>query len=307
MTDLAPIVLFVYNRPWHTRKTLEALMQNELADQSTLFVFADGPAVNASEEILKGIEETRKVLNEKSWCGTVHVQLRPSNMGLANNVIDGITQVINKHGKVIVLEDDLITSPYFLRYCNDGLEVYKDRMQVFSINGFQFPLEAQAPDTFLSPLGTSSWGWATWKDRWDQFEKEAPNKALIKSNRYIQRRFNFGGYDYTNMLDNKNSWAIRWYYSVFLRNGLGLFPTQSLVFNNGFDGSGEHCEAVDFDQALAAELIPIVAKERIDLMLNGQMLQFFSGTADENMLNKKEQKKGFKNFIVKIIKKFRSS
>ncbi|MEM7086985.1 MAG: glycosyltransferase [Bacteroidota bacterium] len=306
MNKFAPIVLFVYNRPWHTRQTLEALMRNKLAGESELYVFADGPAADASEEILEAIQETRKVVGEKSWCGKVHTVLRTSNMGLANNVIDGISQIVNEHGKVIVLEDDLITSPYFLTFCNDGLEVYNDRKEVFSVNGFQFPLETNASDVFLSPLGTSSWGWATWKDRWAHFESEPPNKELIKSDRYIQSRFNFGGYDYTNMLDNKNSWAIRWYYSVFLRNGLGLFPTRSLVFNNGFDGSGEHCEEVDFDQVLATDLIPVTEKETMDLVLNKQMLHFFSTNVGENKKGGKVQKNRFKGFIVKIIKKFRS-
>ncbi len=238
---LAPIALFVYNRPWHTEQTLIALENNELASESILYIFCDGPKENSSVENLNNIKKVRNLIKSKKWCYKTNIVERKRNIGLASNIVDGINKVIEKHGTIIVLEDDLITSPFFLKYCNDALLMYKDSPNVYSINGFQFPIDTNRLDTFLCPLATSSWGWATWKSRWDVFKDKIENKEIIQNHPWLRARFNFAGYDYATMLDNSNSWAIKWYYSVFLVNGLGLFPTKSLVSNIGFDGSGEHC------------------------------------------------------------------
>ena len=274
--SLAPIILFVYNRPWHTRETLVALMQNELAGESELYVFADGTTANDSEENLKKIEETRKVLEEKSWCGKVHIHLRSSNMGLAASVIDGITQVINKHGKIIVLEDDLVTSPHFLTFCNEGLTKYENKKNIYAINAFQFPIETELAQTFLSPLSTSSWGWATWQDRWEQFEEEPNNIILLNENKHLKRRFNLADYNFVGMLSNKKSWAIRWYYTAFTRNGLGVFPTKSLVYNIGFDNSGVHCGPVTFKQNIYKEKMVVRLESKVNLELYAKVLDFFT-------------------------------
>ncbi|MEQ8926492.1 MAG: glycosyltransferase [Fulvivirga sp.] len=262
--DLAPIVLFVYNRPWHTQKTLEALSRNELADKSDLFIFSDGPKNKASSEDLRNIDEVRRIITDISGFKSVNVTLREKNFGLANNVIEGVTHIINIYGKIVVLEDDLLTSRYFLQYCNEGLNLYKNETNVYSINAYQFPLETDDFDTFLSPLGTSSWGWATWSNKWKMFEVSPKYLNEIENNFLLQERFNFGGYNYSGILKNPNSWAIKWYYSVFLRNGLGLFPTQSLVENIGFDGSGQHKENSMSSKIHESE-INLVKKDKIDL------------------------------------------
>jgi len=239
--ELAPIVLFVYARPWHTEQTLKALEQNTLAKDSILYIYADGAKENAPKEQLEKIQQVRQLIRQKWNFKEIHIVERDRNWGLADNIIDGVTEIVNKHGKIIVLEDDLVTSPYFLDYCNQGLDLYKDTQNVYAINAFQFPLPIDEFDTFLCPLATSSWGWATWADKWEVFERIPKYKNLIQQNEHLKRRFNFADYDYASMLDNPKSWAIRWYYSVFLRNGLGVFPTKSLVQNIGFDGSGENC------------------------------------------------------------------
>jgi acetyltransferase-like isoleucine patch superfamily enzyme len=239
--NLAPIVLFVYNRPWHTRQTLEALEANVLANESMLFVFADGPKPNASAEDIDKINEVRSIVKEKQWCKSVELIESDANKGLAQSVIAGVTQIVNQYGRIIVLEDDLITSPWFLTYMNEGLEMYENNQNVYSINGYMFPIDyGNDCDTFLCPLATSSWGWATWKDKWKVFDFETKYKYNIQHNLLLKNRFNIAEYSFSSMLDNKNSWAIRWYYSVFCRNGLGLFPTKTLVNNIGCDGSGVH-------------------------------------------------------------------
>ena len=274
--DLAPIALFVYNRPWHTEQTLVALENNELASESTLFIFCDGPKEDSSIENLNNIKKVRNIIKSKKWCKKIFITERNKNIGLASNIVDGINKVINKHGKIIVLEDDLVTSPYFLSYCNEGLKIYKDFQNVYSINGFQFPLKIDYLDSFLSPLATSSWGWATWKDRWSQYKENIEYKKIIQEHPLIRSRFNFANYDYATMLDNPNSWAIKWYYSVFLMNGLGLFPTKTLVSNIGFDGSGEHCTTESIVNETAKDKIIITKKEFIDIDFYALLLNYFS-------------------------------
>ncbi len=238
---LAPIVLFTYNRPFHTEQTLFALEKNEKANESVLYIFADGLKENAGEIEVQKVLELRKVIRKNWQFKEIYLVEREKNWGLADNVTDGISEIVSQYGKVIVLEDDLLTSPFFLNYCNEALNLYENEKNVYSVNAFQFPLPVTEFETFLCPLGTSSWGWATWADRWKVFEKVPKYKNLIQNNDYLRNRFNFAGYDYAKMLDNPKSWAIRWYYSVFMQNGLGIFPTISLVQNIGFDGSGENC------------------------------------------------------------------
>lgn len=300
--DLAPIALFVYNRPLHTKKVLEALENNVLASESTVYIFCDGPKENSTLDNQKNIAKVRELVKKKNWCKSTVITERKINMGLVSNVIEGIDKVIEKHGKIIVLEDDLITSPYFLKYCNDALKMYEKEYNVYSINGFQFPFDVKVLDTFLCPLATSSWGWATWKDRWDVFNENIENKEFIQNHSLVKARFNFAGYDYASMLDNKNSWAIKWYYSVFLRNGLGLFPTKSLVTNIGFDGTGEHIGSYYIADNIINKEIPLYKKETIDLVLYSRLLDWF--TIDKAKLERKNLHpfKKIKGFIKNIIK-----
>jgi hypothetical protein len=241
MNNLAPIALFVYARPSHTLRTLEALSRNEFAADSVLFVYADGAKEDATEQQIQNIQEVRRIVKSRNWCREVHLIEREKNFGLSKNLSEGITGTVKQYGKIIVLEDDILTSPYFLRYCNEALTIYEDAENVYSVNAFQFQSLQDDFDVFLSPLATSSWGWATWAKRWAAFDGTVSEKDIIQNNDFWRSRFNFAGYNYAKMLDNSKSWAIRWYYSVFVRNGLGVFPTVSLTQNFGFDGSGENC------------------------------------------------------------------
>jgi hypothetical protein len=274
--DLAPIVLFVYNRPQHTRKTLEALASNKVADRSVLYIYSDGPKENASSEIVSNINEVRKVIHEKNWCGKVYIIESGLNKGLVSSIIEGVTEIVNKHGRVIVLEDDLITSPFFLTYMNDALQAYRDFSNVYSVNAYMFPVETDKTESVLLPY-TSSWGWGTWKDKWSCFDIKSSTRASVAENSFLRQRFNLANYDYITMLMNaKHSWGIHWYFSVFERNGLGVFPTQSLVENMGFDGSGVNCDINSFKQSLFAGKIEIFNNGKMDMMFYSKYLDYFS-------------------------------
>lgn len=251
MSNLAPIALFVFKRPWHTRQVLTRLSANTLADKSHLYIFADGPKEQSDDSTLSAIADVRRVIRERQWCRKVTIIVSETNRGLANSIIGGVTELVNNHGKVIVIEDDLLTAPAFLQYMNMGIEMYQDSEQVMQVSGFMFPIKVNPPeDSFLIPL-TTSWGWATWKRAWDFFDPHAKGYQALTENANLRNSFNLNGvYDYYGMLANQlagriDSWAIRWYLTVFLQKGLVLYPKQSLIHNIGFDNSGEHCGSSD--------------------------------------------------------------
>lgn len=248
MTNLAPIALFVYARPRHTRQVLESLRDNELAAQSMLYIFADGPRNGVSRETLDNITAVREVIRAEQWCGTVHIVEAEENRGLAQSIISGVTRLVNEFGRVIVLEDDLLLHPDFLNFMNRALDKYADAEQVFAVTGYQFPFQfpGSVPDAFFFN-DIASWTWATWKRAWDQFDPESKGWQQLQKDTDLRKRFNFDNtMDYATMLEQQmtgaiDSWAIRWYWTVFQNKGFSLFPKYSLVKNIGFDGTGEHC------------------------------------------------------------------
>jgi len=249
-TALAPIILFVYNRPEHTRKTVTTLLKNPEAEKSDLFIFSDAAKDKHAEEV---VQQVREYIHQISGFKTITVYERESNWGLANSVIDGVTRICNEFGKVIVLEDDLQVSPHFLAYMNAGLEKYEHDEQVMQIAGYMFPIDIQVKeDALFLPL-TSSWGWATWQRAWEKFDKTASAYQIVKNDSNLKKQFDLdGSYPYFKMLKAQkatkvDSWAIRWYLSVFIEKGLVLYPRKSLVENSGFDGSGVNCVASGFD------------------------------------------------------------
>jgi len=261
---LAPIILFAYNRPSHTLKTLEALAQNDLANESLLYVFADGIKANASADAIQNIKKTREILKSKQWCKEVQIVERAENFGLARSVIDGVTEIVNKHGKVIVLEDDLVTSRYFLKFMNETLDRYEKEESVACISAYIYPIK-DLPELFFIK-GADCWGWGTWKRAWDLFEPNG-NKLLNElEGKKLTSKFDLNSsYPYTKMLREQisglnNSWAIRWYASSFLKNKLCLYPGHSLVNNIGTDGSGTHNGSTDLYSSEPIDY-PIVLKE----------------------------------------------
>lgn len=240
--SLAPILLFVYNRPWHTKKTIEFLRKNILSINSDLFVYSDGPK-NDKDKVK--VEEIRNYFKEVKGFKNITVIERDKNFGLAESIIQGVTEIVNKYGKAIVLEDDLVTSPYFLTFMNHGLDIYENEERVISIHGYIYPVKEKLPDTFFLK-GADCWGWATWRRGWNLFEKDGKKLLNEIKQKKLTKEFDFDNfYPYTKMLEDQitgknNSWAIRWYASAFLKEKLTLYPGRSLIKNIGFDGTGTH-------------------------------------------------------------------
>jgi hypothetical protein len=240
--EYAPIVLFVYNRLLHTQNTVQALKANHLSAETNLIIFSDGPR---SSEQTKKVESVRNFIKSIDGFKSLRIIERDCNYGLANSIIDGVTKVCNEFGKVIVLEDDIVTSTYFLTYMNDALNHYKNNEKVASIHGYIYPTQG-LPETFFL-RGADCWGWATWKEKWELFNSDGVQLLDGLKRQKLLKRFNFNDtYPYSQMLkdqiDGKNdSWAIRWHASAFLNNLYTLYPGKSLVENIGNDGSGTHC------------------------------------------------------------------
>ena len=244
--NLAPIVLFVYNRPWHTQQTVEALQKNKLASESELFIYSD-EAKNDDARV--SVDEVRKYIDNITGFKKITVIKRDKNWGLANSIIDGVTKIVNEYGRIIVLEDDLVTSPYFLKFMNEGLTMYENEDKVASIHGYIYPID-NLPNTFFIK-GADCWGWATWKRAWDVFEPNGQKILDELKSRGLEKGADFNNsYGLTQMLKDQikgknNSWAVRWYMSAFLKDMLTLYPGKSYVQNIGNDDSGTHCGVSD--------------------------------------------------------------
>lgn len=239
----APIVLFVYKRPYETKKVLEALAANEEAAQSELIVYADGPKSDAEKE---SCEAVRQLVRNCTGFANVTLYAAEKNRGLANSVIAGVTETLEKYEKVIVLEDDLVTSKYFLRFMNEALERYENDESVCCVHAFSYPTKYPEIQYFLR-RGADCWGWATWKRGWQIFEQD-PRKLYNKITcRKLQKLFDRNGaFPYTKMLKDQaegkiDSWAIRWYASAFLAEKYTLQSNVMLVENIGFGKQATHC------------------------------------------------------------------
>ena len=258
---LAPILLFVYNRPLHVRRSIESLLANELAKESELYIFSDAAK---DETAQPNVNEVRLFIHSIKGFKEIHYVERTENWGLARNIIDGVTTLVNQYERVIVLEDDLIVAPYFLQFMNDALETYKDEDNVCHIQACDFTKDPILPDTFLIKW-TGSWGWATWKRAWKLFNPNGQELLDELIRRKLTYRFDFNGkYGYTRMLRNQikgknNSWAIRWNASLFLADKLSLNVGKSLIQNEGFDGSGTNCGSGNlYDSDLWMKPLPVV-------------------------------------------------
>ena len=248
--NYAPIALFTYNRPDHTQQAVESLLTNAEAKHSDLFIFSDGPkndkaveGVKANREFIHQIKNGNQNENENRSFRSVTIVEREKNWGLANSLIAGITEVVNKYGKVIVVEDDLILSPYFLQFMNEALDKYELEDKVGAITAYCPIKDETLPDTFFLRY-FHCWGWATWKRGWDLMNLDT--KYLLRKMRWKTRKFNLEGsmnnYGmlYCQKVGLVDSWFIRLYASFFLAEKITLFPGHSLVSNHGLDGSGTH-------------------------------------------------------------------
>ena len=266
---LAPIVLFVYNRPWHTQQTVEALQRCELATESDLYIFADGPKTCATEEQKAKISEVRKYIHTIDGFRLVTIEESETNKGLANSVISGVTKVIEKYGKAIVVEDDIVAHPFFLRFMNEALDTYQGNQKIFALSATmeKFSIPSKYGKNIFLTHRFGSWGWATWADRWSIVDWEINNYPIIKQPTKKQiKHFCKGGADLWPMLQAQyrgdiDSWAIRMGYNMSLQNKLCLRPVKSFVYNIGMDGSGIHCGSSE------CLLLPLFDKNNYDICL----------------------------------------
>lgn len=244
MTDFAPIAIFAYKRPHHVAAVLAALKACPEHASSPVTIYCDGPRSEADRQL---VEETRLSIKTHAPAHAVIIE-REYNMGLADSIITGVTEMCAQYGRVIVLEDDLDLSPYALDYFNRALERYQHEENVMHIAGYMFPVNKEGlPDAFFY-REMSCWGWATWQRAWQYFEPDAEKSlALIEADPEKIKDFNIdNSTGYTDMLKAHiggviNSWAVRWYASAFLRGGLALHAREPFTSNTGNDGTGEHC------------------------------------------------------------------
>ena len=256
----APVVIFAYNRPYHLNRTLVKLRENIGAEDTDVTIYCDGPKGPDARSL---VEDTGVVADNFDGFRAKKVIKRDRNLGLADSIISGVSEHLSKNEFIIVLEDDMETSPYFLKYMNDALLFYKDENKVASIHAYVYPTKEVLPETFFLK-GADCWGWATWRRAWSSFNI---NGKILLNELRRQRRINAfdldGSYCNSKMLEDQtkgknNSWAIRWAASCFLSDMLTLYPGCSLVQNIGNDGSGSHCNDVDvFTTKMADEPIEV--------------------------------------------------
>ena len=241
----APVIVFAYNRPEHLRRTLQSLMGCTGFSQTPVVVFCDGPK---NESDVSAIHAVQNVIRELLPSQSTRVVERKTNLGLAQSVIQGVSQVCAEYGRAIVIEDDMIVNPAFLLFMNHGLDYYEKEFKVFQVNGFVYDdLSFCKCDVVFLPF-ISSWGWATWHDRWQGFVDDLP-KALARGQAVLSdpgqlQKFDLdGSFLFSETLTRRlagelDVWAILWYLHVFSNQGLAVYPVQALLLNIGFDGSG---------------------------------------------------------------------
>lgn len=240
----APVILFAFKRPRELKATIEALQANYLAPESDLYIFADAP--KRAEDWPKAAE-VRQLLDEVSGFRTIHRDYAEANIGCADSVIRGISYVLAKHPTAIIVEDDLVTSPNFLDFMNQGLQQYEKNRRVYSVAGYTFPFQKPAnytTDAYFIPRH-SPWGWATWADRWQSIDWDMAEYPAFINDKPQQRAFMQGGSDLLGMLRDQmegraDAWDIRFCFNRFKRNGLTVYPTVSKVENIGFGEEATH-------------------------------------------------------------------
>lgn len=241
--NYSPVALFAYDRPDHLRRTVESLLSDDLAIRTDLFIFSDAPK---SRENLNRVSEVREYISQLTGFRSIKIILRDRNFGLARSIAEGVTSIVSEYETVIVLEDDLLIRPGFLSFMNSALEGYASESRVYQISGYMYPGNyVGVPEKFFLPM-TSCWGWATWKRAWNSFDFNLDDFDELKKDANLSNKFNLqGSYDYIGMAEqqkvgNISSWGICWYFNVFMKGGLVLYPRSSFVQNIGVDSSGTH-------------------------------------------------------------------
>jgi len=278
--NISPIIIFTYNRLDHLDTLIRSLKKNVLFANSKVLVFSDGPRNEMDKEKIKKI---RIYLKKKLISFNSEIISRDVNLGLSKNIISGITEAFKTYDKLIILEDDLEVSPFFLNYMNDALNLYENTKNVASISGFMYPIDSKnfSNDYFFLRL-IESWGWGTWKRAWNNFQTDSVKLKNEIDERKLVNEFNFssGISYYKTLKDNINglndSWAVRWYASTFLRNMNTLFPSKSFVKNIGMDNSGENCNYTTvYDTLIVNEYKPLKKISSLELAADRKVVEVF--------------------------------
>jgi len=290
--DTAPIIVFTYNRPDHLKRTLDALSQNDLSRESVLFVFCDGAKDNDSDANKVKIEKARHIAHSTDGFKCVHVIERERNFGLARNIVDAVTRIVNEFGRVITLEDDVVTSSGFLRYMNDALETYKDEDKVMHISAYMYPHKGHLPETFFFPVPYPGGGWATWARAWKYYNDNTD--ILYEQWKDRWDRFDVLGGDYLSrqLIANKQgtmqTWFVKWHAVMMSRNALTLYPHQSLTNNIGFDNQATNCSpTTQFD---VKELADSVRVEKVPVKVNRKASHIIYDFYQGHWYNKRRRK-----------------
>lgn len=251
----APIALFTYARPVHTRRTVESLLRNPGASDHDLIVFSDAARTSDKQPL---VDEVRSYLATITGFRSVSIHWRPYNYGLARSIVEGVTQVLTDQDRVIVLEDDMVLSPHFLAYMDEALDRFADDERVISVHGYTYPVRQPLPEAFFLQ-GADCWGWATWRRGWRLFNPDGRELLAELKSRGLIKAFDLNGaYRYSQMLKEQiqgknDSWAVRWHASAYLAGKLTLYPGRSLVHNIGNDASGTHAGRSDKYDVMLSE------------------------------------------------------
>ncbi len=281
--EYAPVAVFVYSRSDKTKAMFESLRLNPEAKESRIYIFSDAPK---NEQALYGVKEVREYIDlvkTKDWFGEVNIVKAKVNKGLAGSIIAGVTELLDKYGRIIVLEDDLIVSKNYLRYMNQCLEFYAGDKRIWSIDGYSHNPKCPKgymKDVFLS-YRASSWGWGTWKDRWELIDWEVKDYGRFRFDPVANLRFRRGGNDLPSMLKAQmkgkiDSWAVRWCYSQSKLGKFSVAPLRTLVGNYGLDGSGTNCKDIENDSRREVKIDEEIRQWTVkDLSVNRQLIKDF--------------------------------
>lgn len=288
----APVIVFAYNRLEHLERTLAALDLNKLCHQTDLFIYADGYKNEHDRTRVQAVHDYLDQYKEKSNFKNVVVKKSDVNQGLAKSVISGVTEVMEIYHKVIVVEDDLITSENFLFFMNGALDYYEKADDIWSVSGFSVPLKSlrkYAHDIYYTYRG-SSYGWGTWKDRWDTVDWEVENYEAIKNDSLWNTRFSRGGKDLPGMLERQmngeiDSWAVRWVLAQSSQNRYTIYPKVSRLCNAGMDGSGTHSDKNSYFKTVLSTANPEVKFERLhpERKINKEFNRLFEYTLQKKI------------------------
>jgi hypothetical protein len=306
--QVAPIILFVYNRPDHTQRTVESLAKNNLAKDSTLYIFSDAAKNDEEKEKVSEVRRYVASLNELKYFSSISIKEADKNRGLATSIISGVAKVMQIHGRAIILEDDLLSAPDFLDFMNKSLDFYEKDSSIGSISGYSpiAVLPATYKDSVWVASRTSSLGWATWKDRWEKVKWEIDDYETFKKDKKARKKFDECGSDRYDRFRRQievgaNSWSIRFGYWQS-RAGLNtIFPSVTRIQHIGWDGSGVHGT---YNGPLDTQVKPYpVDFELKHLKPNSQIISMLKSIYSGPLLSRLARylrNNGFKNFESKL-------